>query len=187
VRKSRKKRSKNKIIKVWFLVLLTFVCMAGAVALFKGAVKLFLPSLIQTSQADNLFNDKVEMQKAKVLSDRIVNDLVRGDYNDIYEQQDNGLKSRTKDAKGVASVLGTLFSMFGRPTEYVFKSSETGIKLDSLGKRSSAVFLYAVKTIKYPKDHLLKIEIVPSIEDKHLVIVGYYIIYFPYGSPAFLK
>jgi hypothetical protein len=183
MRKSAKKRKKNhkhKAMKFWLITLFIMFCLVGTVMVFKAALVTFAPFLIQ---ADNVFNNKDESEKAKALSDQIVSDIARNDYEDIYEHLDDSLKAATKNEKEIMDILSKIFDAYGRQAICIFKSEEVGIKIDSQGKRSVATFWYTYKTTKYPNNHYLKIDIVASAKDENLAVVGLTVNIFPNGAP----
>lgn len=104
---------------------------------------------------------QVDYVKAKVLSDAVATDLVRGDAKDLDTRLDVGFRSVVRGPEDLQKVLVKMYGSYGHPLQWVFKIEQSGVRTDGPWRRSSLNFFYAVRTTKYPLGkYFLKVEAV---------------------------
>ena len=130
----------------------------------------------------------VDYEGAKLISDRIANDLLQDDAEDIYQHLDVGFQMVVKDAKDVKKTLEKMYIEPGHPVNFEFKISKIGTRVDGSWVRPFRTFWYAVKTEKFQKGkYFLKVEIVPAIGGSPLNVSGFGILSFKNSIPSYLQ
>jgi hypothetical protein len=130
----------------------------------------------------------LDFAQAKTVSDVIANDLLQNDVKDLYKHLDVGFQMMVKDDKDVAKVLEKMYAESGRPLEFDFKISKTGIRKDGSWERPSRTFWYAARTSLFDKGkYFLKVEIVPAYGGNPLNTSGFGLLYFKDKVPSYLQ
>ncbi len=130
----------------------------------------------------------LEYIQSKSISDLIANDLIQNDVKDLYKHLDVGFQMVVKDEKDVAMVLDKMYAESGRPLEFDFKISQTGVRKDGSWERPSRTFWYTAKTTKFDKGkYFLKVEIVPAYGGSPLDTSGFGLLSFKDKVPSYLQ
>lgn len=132
---------------------------------------------------------EVDFTKAKALSDAVTDDLAKGNVKDLLGRLDLGFHMMVKDEGDLRKVVDKMDGLYGRPVQWVFKVSNTGIRQDGQWKRPSRTFYYAVKTDKYPMGkYFLKVEVVTAFSGGFLDVSGFGYFTFKDGTvPDYLR
>ncbi len=132
---------------------------------------------------------QVDYVKAKALSDAVAADLARGDAKDLDGRLDIGFRSVVRGPEDVRKVLGKMEESYGRPTRWVFKIEQPGVRTDGPWKRTSLSFFYEVQTTKYPLGkYFLKVEVVNAFTGGYPDVSGFGFFTFKDGNvPDYLK
>ncbi len=132
---------------------------------------------------------QVDYVKAKALSDAVAADLVRGDAKDLDGRLDVGFRSVVRGPEDLQKVLEKMYGSYGRPTRWVFRVEQPGVRTDGPWKRVSLSFFYAVQTTQYPLGrYFLKVEVVNAFSGGPPDVSGFGFFTFKDGSvPDYLK
>lgn len=133
---------------------------------------------------------EIDYNKAKVLSDAVADDLIRGNVNDLSDKLDVGFHLVIKGPADLKRVVEKMYGLYGRPLKCDFKVAQSGVRTDDTWKRFSRTFYYAVKTTKYPMGkYFLKVEVVRAFNGGFLDVSGFGFFTFKEGVdvPSYLK
>jgi hypothetical protein len=131
--------------------------------------------------------DHPEIPLAKAISDVAADDLQKGNSKDLMDHLGENFIARVKDQAGFDSSMDKIFSVFGKPTQYEYKTFEVGTS--SVGGESVPIakFTYAVKTTKHADGYFLVISMFRSPIDGRFKVGNIAIITIPGELPPWLK
>jgi len=155
-------------------ILLGFAC---------GCVR---PPGVSTSSKSTTNESSEEREKARRLSDSIVDNLVRDSRTDLRAKMERGMRDYY-DEKSFSSIVDQMFGMYGKPLEAEYKMDDVGSKTYPDGQsKPMRKFWYSVRTTKHEKgSHYLFVEIVP--DEGGLAGSSFAIVTFPLGAPPALR
>jgi len=133
---------------------------------------------------------EIDYVGSKLISDAAAQDLVASNSKDLMSRLDVGFTMLVKDENDLKKVLKKMDDEYGRPTEFLFKIAQPGIREDGAFKRPKRTFWYQVKTLKHPKgDYYLKVEVCRAFSSDTINVSGFGIFTFKDKSrvPDFLK
>jgi len=147
-----------------------------------GCVKQPVAPLPSSVNADSISEDQppVDGEKARVISDLIVDDLIHDRRHKLRERMEKGFREYY-DEESMGTIVDLMFDTYGKPLEAEYKIDEGGWKT-ALGGYSKPMrkFWYAARTTKHKKGtHFITVEIVP--DEGGLASSGYAIVTFPLG------
>jgi hypothetical protein len=168
-------------------ILLILMSLAVGLYLWPRRVTRMIP-LGHTAEEQKKYTvDHPEILLAKAISDMAAGDLVKGDFKDLNDHLGENFIAKVKDQAGLESAMDKIFSVFGTPTQYDYKTFEVGTS--SVGEENVPIakFTYAVKTTKYLEGHFLVISMFRSPLDARFKVGNIGIITFPSDVPPWLK